>query len=187
MAYLKDWRRVRPDYNSCVTSTRAVQDAWTKPAAGLLKLNVDASVQRDTNHAGLGWIIRDDHGMFVAAQSVMFAGIFSPREAEALAVREALSWLKTHGWDGVVVETDAELLITSLHRPNLSPFGLLLEDISLLLSSFHNIVFRHIRRSANSVAHLLARYAFSYSTSMAWFDSGPSFISVAVAQDMNIS
>lgn len=73
------------------------------------------------------------------------------------------------------MKTDAKLLITSLHKLNLSPFGLLLEDINLLLSSFKNIVFRHVRRTANSIAHLLVSYAFSHFTSMVWFDSGSFF------------
>nr|GMD20715.1 uncharacterized protein LOC109158994 [Ipomoea batatas] len=47
-------------------------------------------------------------------------GALQPREAETLAVREALSWLKTNHLDGVIVKTNAEVLITNFNMPNLS-------------------------------------------------------------------
>ncbi|XP_031121208.1 uncharacterized protein LOC116024454 [Ipomoea triloba] len=108
----------------------------------------------------MGWILRDHDGYFVATQSLSRPGPALPREAEVLAVREALSWLKNTQWDSIIVETDAEVLVRSLHTPNLSPFGLLLDDITVLLSSFQNVKFCHVRRDANVVAHLLASYAF---------------------------
>lgn len=43
---------------------------------------------------GFGSILRDDNGDFVAAKGIQWTSIFSPKEAEAVAVREALSWLK---------------------------------------------------------------------------------------------
>nr|GMD17937.1 uncharacterized protein LOC109159918 [Ipomoea batatas] len=53
--------------------------------------------------------------------SLVREGALQPREAKALAVREALSWLKTNHLDGVIVKTNAEVLITNLNMPNLSP------------------------------------------------------------------
>nr|GMD13123.1 serine/threonine-protein phosphatase PP2A catalytic subunit [Ipomoea batatas] len=37
------------------------------------------------------------------------------------SIRKALSWLKTNHLDGVIVKTNAEVLITNLNMPNLSP------------------------------------------------------------------
>nr|GMD20714.1 probable alpha-amylase 2 [Ipomoea batatas] len=57
----------------------------------------------------------------VGAVQLNRASALQPREAETLAVREALSWLKTNYLDGVIVKTNAEVLITNLNMPNLSP------------------------------------------------------------------
>ena len=41
-----------------------------------------------------GGVIRDSGGAFIAAKCQSFPRLFCPREAEALAIREALSWIK---------------------------------------------------------------------------------------------
>ncbi|XP_019163573.1 PREDICTED: uncharacterized protein LOC109159918 [Ipomoea nil] len=177
IAFLREWKNARKTTTVQYSRLQQVQELWAAPPNGKLKLNIDASIHHNSSHIGMGWIIRDHHGFFVAAISDVRPGPLSPREAEALAVREALSWLKRHHWDGLVVETDAEILLTHLHKLSRSPFGLLIEDITALLSSFNDITFRHVRRTANAVAHLLASYAFSHFASMTWYDSGPLFIS----------
>lgn len=80
----------------------------------------------------------------------MCEGALQPREAEALAFREALSWLKANYWDGIIVETDVKLLISSLKKLNVSPFGLILDDIKSLLSCFYDILFCHVCRIVNT-------------------------------------
>lgn len=82
------------------------------------------------------------------------------------------------------METDAEFLLTSFHKPSTS-FGLLIEDINTMFLGFQDVMFRHIRRKANIVAHLLARYAFSHIASVTWIDSSPLFISSTVTSDLS--
>nr|GMD40585.1 uncharacterized protein LOC109159918 [Ipomoea batatas] len=36
-----------------------VREQWVKPGYGTQKLNIDASVHREVNHIGMGWILRD--------------------------------------------------------------------------------------------------------------------------------
>nr|GMC67927.1 uncharacterized protein LOC109167502 [Ipomoea batatas] len=64
---------------------------------------------RDNNGMWIerGWVLRDDKGKFIAAMSVPGNGVFTPSEAEGMAIREALSWLKEKGITKVQVETDA--------------------------------------------------------------------------------
>lgn len=61
---------------------------------GRLKLNVDASVNRARSQTGLGWVLRNGVRGLVGAKVVSRVGCWSVREAEALRVREVLSWLK---------------------------------------------------------------------------------------------
>nr|GMC51595.1 uncharacterized protein LOC109159918 [Ipomoea batatas] len=95
LSYLKEWKSVRTPPLSAICSQRN-QVKWVKPSNGFLKLNIDASVHSDTSHVGMGWILRDQDGYFVAAQTETRPSPLLPREAEALAIREALSWLKDH-------------------------------------------------------------------------------------------
>nr|GMC90557.1 hypothetical protein GOBAR_AA11473 [Ipomoea batatas] len=42
---------------------------------------------------GIGWIIRDENGVFKKARSAPFFGIYLPSEAKAMGLKEVLSWL----------------------------------------------------------------------------------------------
>nr|GMD28072.1 GPN-loop GTPase 3 [Ipomoea batatas] len=168
LSYLKEWKSVRSSPHLQDVSTQRSTDKWVKLDSGTLKLNIDASTHQNAFQVGMGWILRDHQGYFVAAQAATRPGPLHPREAEALAVRKALSWLKDNQWEDVVVETDAGILVHHLHKPSFSPFGLLIADIASLLSTLKDVKLCHVRRDANVVAHLLASYAFSHFARETW-------------------
>ncbi|XP_015382113.1 uncharacterized protein LOC107175236 [Citrus sinensis] len=70
--------------------------SWEKPEFGWVKCNVEAAVFASQGRIGLGCVIRNSDGGFFAARCVGRFGTFSAREAEALGIREALSWLKEY-------------------------------------------------------------------------------------------
>lgn len=65
---------------------------WKKPHEGWLKVNTDAAVFSDGT-IGVGAVIRDSNGSFVGARCCKVAGAWSPREPEAISMKEALSWI----------------------------------------------------------------------------------------------
>ena len=67
---------------------------WEKPSIGWVKANVDAAIFRESGTIGLGCVIRGDVGEFIAARSERRHQCLGPAEAEAMGVREALSWIK---------------------------------------------------------------------------------------------
>nr|GMD31864.1 transcription factor TCP4-like [Ipomoea batatas] len=159
LGYLREWRRVRTCTGERVVRREVYHAVWKAPDYNVLKLNVDAAVREDGNMLGMGWVLRDHRGGVRAVGAVGKRGAVLPKEAEALAIREALSWLKDQHHDNVLVETDAQQIVMRLHLHNSSPFGLLLHDINGLLNSFSNVNVCFVKRSANAVAHLLARDA----------------------------
>ncbi|XP_074347700.1 uncharacterized protein LOC141686575 [Apium graveolens] len=64
-----------------------------KPMAGWIKINTDVAVFPDGS-VGVGCVLRDEQGFFLGARNNKIVGAWSPREAEALEMNEALSWLK---------------------------------------------------------------------------------------------
>lgn len=93
---------------------------------------------------GFGCVVRDDLGHFVAARGSHWRGYYSSKEAEAVAIRESLSWLKTLNIDKVIIETDS-LQVTQGLNSNLgdSSFHVVLSEIKNLMSMFtqSNLVF----------------------------------------------
>ncbi|XP_019154625.1 PREDICTED: uncharacterized protein LOC109151161 [Ipomoea nil] len=90
--FLEGWRCANEV--AVVSGVSLNVEQWRKPQAGRIKLNTDASVRQGKSRMGLGWVLRDDRGRFMAAKNVLATGNYLVKEVEALCVWEALSWLK---------------------------------------------------------------------------------------------
>ncbi|KAL9433206.1 hypothetical protein AB3S75_028098 [Citrus x aurantiifolia] len=104
--------------------------SWEKPEFGWVKRNVDAVVFASQERIELGCVIHNSDGRFFAARCVGRFGTFSAREAEALGIREALSWLKEYQLPCVIVEMDCLQVFQALTGVFYGPngFGLIIED-----------------------------------------------------------
>ncbi|KAJ9152642.1 hypothetical protein P3X46_026188 [Hevea brasiliensis] len=118
---------------------------WVRPPPGSLKCNVDASLLSRLQRLGTGWVVRDDAG-------------------------RALGWLKECYCGNVVFELDSLLLVQEIRtrQSNASYFGSLVENCLAPLDSFPDTPVVFIKRSVNSVAHLLATMAGSASGLKEW-------------------
>ncbi|XP_019198406.1 PREDICTED: uncharacterized protein LOC109192287 [Ipomoea nil] len=153
---------------------------------GYLKLNTDAAIDLENNRVGFGWVLRDDCGQFVAASSIPGEGASSPKEAEAMAIREALSWTKRINLHNVQIECDAQLVVQSLnHVQEVSSCDLVLLDVIDMLRSLTGVAISYVNRTANSVAHNLAREACSMSVRQEWVSTPPSCIVNELCTDLS--
>lgn len=59
-----------------------------------VKINTDAAIFSDTNRFSHAQVVRDHNGELVEAMSRCHQGTISPETAEAMGIREALSWIK---------------------------------------------------------------------------------------------
>ncbi|XVF53373.1 hypothetical protein PTKIN_Ptkin05aG0094200 [Pterospermum kingtungense] len=103
----------------------------------------------DERRTGLGMVLRDDQGRFIAARSMYLEGLLPVREGEALG-----SWIQDQEYAGVVLETDARRL----------------------LQGENGLAVAFVRRRANGTAHTLARAAHLYARSILWQEP-PVFLS----------
>ncbi|KAL2513944.1 RNase H domain-containing protein [Forsythia ovata] len=89
-------------------------------------------------------------GHFVAARVIPVQGIVDPFIAEALGVREALSWIKYKFPEVRTIEMDTLLVHSALQNDggNNSYFGILIEECRLLARDLPNLKFKWVRRSA---------------------------------------
>ena len=146
---------------------------WFKPCEGWYKCNVvyiDAAIANLRGMISLGAVIRSAQGDFIAAKRDIFPGSFKAREAEAIGVREALSWLKKFAFHFVILEMDSLQVFNALHDKTSYPngFGSIIDDCRALARSLGEVVFSFVRRSANSAAHTVAQVGSSMSGSGEW-------------------
>ena len=84
------------------------------------------------------------------------------------------------------MESDSLVLVTALIKNStyLSTDGLLMDDIRFNATFFNQLLYSHVKRESNKVAHKLARHAFCISDFLVWMEDVPPLISSVVQDDI---
>ncbi|KAK1367227.1 hypothetical protein POM88_042788 [Heracleum sosnowskyi] len=69
-------------------------EKWRKPTAESIKINTDVAMFAETGCYSLAFVARDFNGELVWARACCGAGLTQPEVAEAIGLKEALSWSK---------------------------------------------------------------------------------------------
>ncbi|KAJ1418166.1 Ribonuclease H-like superfamily [Sesbania bispinosa] len=111
-----DWNCVKSCGEVGITSVVTSHNfCWFPPQAGRVKCNVDAALFADQNGFGVGLCLRDDKGQYIKSNVLYHHGSPPPREAEALGLLDALSWLGELGMLEVDIELDCKEVVDALH------------------------------------------------------------------------
>ncbi|KAJ1436407.1 Ribonuclease H-like superfamily [Sesbania bispinosa] len=122
-----DWNCVKSCGEVGITSVVTSHNfCWFPPQAGRVKCNVDAALFADQNDFGVGLCLRDDKGQYIKSKVLYHHGSPPPREAEALGLLDALSWLGELGMLEVDIELDCKEVVDALHGEagSLNEFGM---------------------------------------------------------------
>lgn len=125
----------------------------------MLKVYVNATVFLDTGHAYYGVVVMDSFGGFIAAKNGPLRCLNDAHLVEALAIKEALSWVKCRGFTKIVVLSDCETVCNLINGflVEFSYAGCVVSDCKSFQRHFEIMSFRFIPRSVNQFAHALAR------------------------------
>ena len=134
---------------------------------------------------GCGSILRDTEGNFISACAAPIQISLPSNKAKAMSMREALSWLKHMQLPRVIVEMDSHVVYKALKSTPLyaSPFAMLIIDYQKLVSSMVNLKLSFVKRSANSIAHSVARASSSMSGPTVWDVIAPLFLTSTLLSD----
>jgi hypothetical protein len=132
---------------------------WTPPPQGEILVNVDAALFSDRRRMAMGAVFRDHTGACLTAASEPLQGFTSPELAEALALRRAVSIAIDKGYGRVIFASDCLSLIQRVNSlgQDRSPVGSVVMDIKMLVGRFESAIFKHVYRSLNKAAHILAK------------------------------
>jgi hypothetical protein len=149
-----------------------------KPPLGVLKINWDAALQQETKNMGVGVVIRDDSGAFVAAISKIVPYIVDPLTAETVAVWHAAQLVCEMGYQHVLLERDSLSVISALKKEGHCGIGCgqLISYTKLILSRLANHSFQHVKKDANKAAHCMAKFALSQLLDKVWVEDYPLII-----------
>lgn len=163
---------------------------WTLPTEDKVKLNTDAAIFVESNCYSFVLVARNHRGEVIDVVVKCKAGKVDPAMAEIMGIREALSWVKAQQGSGVTIETDSLVCVQAIRSSsvNLSYLGRMVEDCRNLLVELKDreVSLRFVRRSANKVAHFIARNSSSLAGRNWHGDSThPDFISV-IKNDLKV-
>ncbi|KAM6582269.1 hypothetical protein CsatB_009271 [Cannabis sativa] len=165
------------------------KEHWTKPFLTKFKINVDGAIFERETRFGFGFLARDLAGRLIHAGCGSKLGAVSPEIAEAVGMKEVLSWIKRMNIADVEVETDSLVTVQAINGLVQMPsqFGLIVQDCRLLLSELQNVFISFVKRSANRAAHCLARQSCFMSDCMFDEFSAPSNLISIVRDDLILS
>lgn len=109
LSILNQWRSVQDrSYDSFLSfmSSEDGQEQWHLPELNSVKINIDAALFEDPGRYSYAIVVRNHEGRLVQDTSKCSLGRVAPEFAEALGIREALSWVKTNQYSNAVLESD---------------------------------------------------------------------------------
>jgi len=153
---------------------------WQPPSQGLIKVNWDASINKNKGWIGMGMIARDSNSACLGAKSVTKELITDSATAEAMAALSAMYFCRD-----VILEGDAKQVLQAINSNPLflSKFGHFIESIHHEKRNFRSVDFSFIPREGNAVAHALAAEASKQKVNNAWLEELPSRFSNFVTRD----
>ena len=157
---------------------------WFPPPEGLLMINVDAAIFSESGRAGFGVVMRDHQGLVRAACRGFFNHVHCREVAEAHAVRQVLILAENMGVQMFQVASDCLSVIRKIQQQGMdrSLTGAIVHDIKSRATKFTSCTFRHVVRTCNEAAHVLAKSAEQDSGSC-WFNECPDIIRAIICYE----
>ncbi|KAK9990350.1 hypothetical protein SO802_025335 [Lithocarpus litseifolius] len=162
---------------------------WVPPPPGQYKVNSDGAVFANQRKVGLGMVIRDSNGNVIAALSSPMVGPLGALEKEAKALEAGMRFALDIGIRDAVLECDALEVFNAVQgfaAPS-SSILFIMDGILQQARWFKSCCFFHTKRQGNVPAHMLAQYAKSLVSYVAWVESCPSHVERACAQDIDVA
>ncbi|XP_019173395.1 PREDICTED: uncharacterized protein LOC109168969 [Ipomoea nil] len=176
------WLRNSITYNSEAQGRICglLYDIWTARNEAVWD---DAGFNGPNHRPAYGFIVQELDGAFVAAGNGPIICPYDPLLAEAMALCEALSWLRENGYSRISVCSDSLVLVSSLKHASSfrTYFGYVLLACNRLLSSMTRSVVIHVRRDDVQASHVMAKHVTASLARCLWRDFPPSFLEPGMA------
>nr|XP_023914149.1 uncharacterized protein LOC112025707 [Quercus suber] len=161
---------------------------WRALDAGWYKVNVDVVVFKEAGSCGVGVVVRNEDGCLMGAMSKKIPFPLGPLEAEARAAEEGIALARDLGLNDVIIEGDTKTVMSTLANSDLlhTPSSILkvMEGAKFRLQAFKSWQTRHVHRSCNVAAHMLAKHACNVTDSLIWVEDTPPMISAQICMDV---
>lgn len=156
---------------------------WRPPPTGYMKLNVDASYNKEAKIGYAGILGRNEDGLVVLGLTKKFP-VSSPLLAEALAMREAVQVAANFGLPKIILESDCLSLIqVCMEQSQIGEINAVVTDIIQLKRGFQQCGITWVYRSGNKSTHTLAKLTKQDLVQGNWMSYMPSQLKMIVEKE----
>ncbi|XP_074282782.1 uncharacterized protein LOC141607325 [Silene latifolia] len=161
---------------------RKVRDVLNEGVGDVL--NVDAGV-KEGEGVGTGVVCRGQRGEVLWGLSIGRTNEWEVHVAEAVTVLDGLEEAARRGIRRIELESDCLQVVKAIKggKTGRSIFAAIIDDIIMLSSTFESVIWLHVNRINNCVAHALAHCVPRVIGRVTWEDGLPSSASAAVTFD----
>ncbi|KAK3230547.1 hypothetical protein Dsin_002428 [Dipteronia sinensis] len=168
------------EYHNCVDSRNLAlprnihnRNSWRPSDLNFYKINYDAEVNASEGRVGFGVVIRDHTGFVLASCSRSVDACFDARMVEILAICRWVIFSKDCGLSPCTIESDATVVVKWINDGGHleSASGVILTDISLLISNLCVVSVKHVPRLANCVAHGVVKLVLTGIEDLFWIEA----------------
>ncbi|KAL6961204.1 hypothetical protein U1Q18_052490 [Sarracenia purpurea var. burkii] len=159
---------------------------WRPLDQGIYKINVDGACEGEKMRVGLGVVIRDWKGEFVAGYSQRLPGNSSPETTETLAVLRGLSLARDLSINHIVIESDALNIVKAINTndEDFSAVGISTENNKRLMGGFQSEYCVHVARGKTKLAHAFAKHALHIDGEALWSEGCPLWVFHILCNDV---
>ena len=159
---------------------------WEPLAFPFYKINIDGAVFKEQKEAGVGVVIRDHVGNFIVGLSKQFQGPLGAIEVEAKAFESSWEFAKDMGIQDFVLEGDSHNIVHALSGNShaTSTIVALIYGMGVTSFEFRNVLFSHVRRNGNILAHQLAKHVLGIFDFSVWIEESPCFLVQTLLHDV---
>ena len=184
--YIDDYKKVNSSHKP--GKNDSVKSKWRPPQHDCFKINVDASISKGHIGCSVATVLRNEKGSIIEARSRYFHRAFSPLVAELYAIKEGLVMAADMKISNFSIESDCANAVSLLNKSyyGCSDFDGLVDKIKTLTPRVGFKSVDYVARSANGLAHCLAKIASSSRASAVWNRDIPSVARSVFLADLPI-
>ena len=151
-------------------------------------MNWDASIDHDKGWMGYRAVVRNEHGLVVAAQCLTVWGSLDPTLAEAGTALKAIQFSRLLGLRQVIFEGDTKIVVDgiNLKQDDWGRTGMLLEDIKVELQTIPTWRMKFVCWEENKATHALSKVAAKEFVNQRWMFATPDNIFEIVRMERTI-
>ena len=171
--YLEEYKEAQNQL--AIVAHTVPRQSRSPPLRFVYKLNFDATVFTQIGASGCGAMVRNEMGLVIAALLGKGPPVLDSKEAKVLACRKAMEFMVDSSFSEIILEGDNVNVIKVISSPtiNLSRLVMIYKDIRCLVAGLRSFSASCVRRSANSVAYSLDRYACHIDDDVVWLEESP--------------